>query len=62
LGTLCQLKKNHVSNVEQGSVNITLASLEALAAGIGCSVATLLIDHKVWPTPQCVLEPLRREQ
>ena len=36
------LRSNCIGNVERGSVNITLASLETLANGVGCSIASLL--------------------
>ena len=42
LGKLCRLPKNYISNVEQASVNITLANLEALAKGLSCTEAELL--------------------
>jgi transcriptional regulator with XRE-family HTH domain len=42
LGDLCGLSKNYISNVEQATVNITLASLEALASGLGCNESDLL--------------------
>ena len=42
LAKLSQLSKSYISNVEQGTVNITLANLEAIARGLGCSEAVLL--------------------
>jgi transcriptional regulator with XRE-family HTH domain len=42
LGKLCRLEKNYISNVEQSTVNITLANLEAIARGLGCAEADLL--------------------
>jgi ribosome-binding protein aMBF1 (putative translation factor) len=45
LARLCQLNKNYVSNVEQATVNITLANLEALAKGLGCTEEELLKRH-----------------
>jgi transcriptional regulator with XRE-family HTH domain len=37
------LSKSYVSNVEQATVNISLANIEALADGLGCSEAALLV-------------------
>ena len=42
LAGLCGLTKSYVSNVEQATVNITLANLEALARGLECSEEDLL--------------------
>jgi transcriptional regulator with XRE-family HTH domain len=42
LGRICGFHKNYVSNVEQAVVNITLANLEALAKGLGCTEGDLL--------------------
>lgn len=42
LAKLCLLNKKYISNVEQGSVNITLANLEALAKGLSCTEEELL--------------------
>ena len=42
LADLCDLHKSYVSNVERGTVNISLANLEALAAGLGCAEYELL--------------------
>jgi transcriptional regulator with XRE-family HTH domain len=42
LAALSRLHKNYISNVEQATVNITLANLEALAAGLGCTEEELL--------------------
>lgn len=40
------LLRNYVSNVEQAAVNITLANLEALAAGLGCGEEELLMRNR----------------
>lgn len=42
LAKLCLLSEKYISNIEQASVNVTLASLEALAKGLGCTEADLL--------------------
>jgi transcriptional regulator with XRE-family HTH domain len=42
LAKVCGLRRNYVSNVEQATVNITLANLEALARGLGCTEEELL--------------------
>ena len=44
LGKLCGLPKNYISNIEQSTVNITLANLEALAKGLNCREADLLAE------------------
>jgi transcriptional regulator with XRE-family HTH domain len=42
LGRLCGLSKTYIGNVEQGTVNISLANLEALANGLDCTAEDLL--------------------
>jgi transcriptional regulator with XRE-family HTH domain len=42
LAKVCGLKKSYVSNVERATVNITLANLEAIARGLGCTEEELL--------------------
>jgi transcriptional regulator with XRE-family HTH domain len=42
LGKLCGLSKTYISNCEQEIVNISLANLEALAAGLDCAEEDLL--------------------
>jgi transcriptional regulator with XRE-family HTH domain len=42
LAQRCGFHKNYVSNVEQGTVNITLANLEAFADGLECWEEDLL--------------------
>jgi transcriptional regulator with XRE-family HTH domain len=44
LGQLSRLNKNSISNIERATelVNITLATLEALAKGLGCPEDELL--------------------
>jgi DNA-binding XRE family transcriptional regulator len=42
LADLCQFTKSYISNVEQGTVNISLANLEAFAAGLVCREWELL--------------------
>ena len=41
-GRLCGISKNHVSNVECGRLNLTLATLETLARGLNCCETDLL--------------------
>jgi transcriptional regulator with XRE-family HTH domain len=45
LAKLCRLNRSYIGNVEQALVNITLANLEALARGLDCSEAELLMRH-----------------
>jgi DNA-binding XRE family transcriptional regulator len=45
LGKLCGFSKTYISNVEQGTVNICLANLEALANGLDCFEGDLLRRH-----------------
>lgn len=45
LASFSGLNKNYISNVEQATVNITLANLEALAKGLGCTEEELLKRH-----------------
>jgi transcriptional regulator with XRE-family HTH domain len=47
LAKLCRLNVKYISNVEQGTVNITLANLEALARGLRCSEEDLLTEHPI---------------
>ena len=42
LAKVSGLTKNYVRNVEQATLNITLATLEALAKGLGCTEEDLL--------------------
>jgi hypothetical protein len=42
LADLCQFTKIYISNVEQGTVNISLANLEAFATGLVCREWELL--------------------
>jgi len=43
LGKLCGLSKNYISNIEQKTVNVSLANLEALAIGLNCLEADLVM-------------------
>jgi ribosome-binding protein aMBF1 (putative translation factor) len=43
LAAQCGTCETCVSNVEQGTVNITLANLEAFATGLNCTEAELLM-------------------
>lgn len=42
LAAECGMSPGYIGDVEQGTVNITLANLEALAAGLRCAEADLL--------------------
>lgn len=42
LARLCGFSKTYISNVEQGTMNITLANLEAIANGLDCAAEDLL--------------------
>ena len=42
LASLCGFSKTYISNVEQGTVNITLANLEAICRGLDCFEEDLL--------------------
>lgn len=42
LGQRCGLNSRYISNVEQGTVNISLANLEELARGLECAEEDLL--------------------
>jgi transcriptional regulator with XRE-family HTH domain len=42
LAAQCGTCKTYISNIEQGTVNITLANLEALATGLNCTESELL--------------------
>jgi transcriptional regulator with XRE-family HTH domain len=46
LAKVCNLSKSYISNVEQATVNISLASLEMLASGLTCREVDLLLPHK----------------
>ena len=48
LAVLSRMHKNYISNIEQTAVNPTLASLEALATGLGCTEAELLTAQREW--------------
>jgi transcriptional regulator with XRE-family HTH domain len=49
LANLCGLSTSYVSDVEQATVNITLANLEALATGLVCGEEELLRRQLVLP-------------
>ena len=49
LGKLCGLRTSYVGDVEQATVNITLANLEALATGLRCGEDELLRRQLVVP-------------
>jgi transcriptional regulator with XRE-family HTH domain len=56
LAKLCGFTKNYISNVEQGTVNISLANLEVLTIGLDCGFDELLgpsVDHVVARVPKC---------
>lgn len=43
LAKLCGFSKTYISNVEQGTVNITLANLETIAKGLDCAIEDLVM-------------------
>jgi transcriptional regulator with XRE-family HTH domain len=43
LGVLCGFSNTFVSNIEQGTCNVTLATLEALSHALDCTEADLLM-------------------
>jgi transcriptional regulator with XRE-family HTH domain len=43
LANRSELGKTYVCNVEQGSVDLTLASMEAFAEGLQCSLVDILL-------------------
>ncbi len=43
LAQVCGFCKTYISNVEQGTVNITLANLETIGRGLSCSAEDLLM-------------------
>lgn len=45
LGKLCGFTKSYISNVERGTVNISLAGLEALTNALNCSFDDLLCPY-----------------
>jgi transcriptional regulator with XRE-family HTH domain len=49
LAKVCGLQKNYVGNVEQATVNISLANLEALATGLRCGEDELLRRQLLLP-------------
>jgi transcriptional regulator with XRE-family HTH domain len=44
LAKVCGLTKNYIGNIEQETVNISLGNLEALAKGLNCREADLLVE------------------
>lgn len=42
LGERSGLTKHYISKVEHGNINVSLATLEALANGLGCDVTQLV--------------------
>jgi hypothetical protein len=49
LAKVCGLHRNYVGNVEQATVNISLANLEALATGLRCGEEELLRRQLLLP-------------
>jgi transcriptional regulator with XRE-family HTH domain len=52
LASRCGFRKSYISNVEQGTVNISLANLEALAVGLDCTAGDLIS----WPATRSTAE------
>jgi transcriptional regulator with XRE-family HTH domain len=46
LARQCGFSKSYIGDVEQGTVNITLANLEALASGLDCSLYDLFMKPR----------------
>lgn len=46
LAEICGLHRTYVGSVERGERNITLSSLEVLAAALGVSVSELLTESR----------------
>lgn len=47
LAAACRLNEKYIARVEQALLNVTLSSLEALAKGLRCTEAALLLPrHK----------------
>jgi len=42
LAKVCGFNTSYIGNVEQGTVNITLANLETLAKGLNCTIEDLV--------------------
>jgi transcriptional regulator with XRE-family HTH domain len=47
LAQICGLPRTYISKIEQATVNISLASLDALARGLGCAECDLLRTNTV---------------
>jgi transcriptional regulator with XRE-family HTH domain len=56
LAAACGLIKGHISKIEQASLNVSIASLEALTVGLDCLPADLLtrLKHPAPPELPCV--------
>jgi len=46
LGRRCGLSKGHISNIEQEKMNVSVATIEMLCAGLSCSVGDLFMKIK----------------
>jgi len=57
LAKRCGFSASYVGNVEQGTVNITLANLETLASGLSCCATDLLRPAPPGPTVARASEP-----
>lgn len=47
LGRRCGMSREHISNIEQQRLNVSVATIETLCAGLSCSVEDLFM--KVQP-------------
>ena len=46
LGRRCGISKGHISNIEQERLNVSVATIEMLCAGLSCSVEDLFMKIK----------------
>jgi len=62
LGRCCGLSKGHISNIEQEKRNVGVAMIEALCAGLACSIEDMFM--KIEPdlsTEQSASDPEENE-
>lgn len=60
LALAAAIDRAYVGRVERGSENVTITTLEAMAAALGVPVATLLIEPEADATPPRPLPAGRR--
>jgi transcriptional regulator with XRE-family HTH domain len=49
LALLCGFEPSYIGDLEQQTVNVTLANLEAVAKGLGCTASELLLPPVEMP-------------